>query len=69
MSFRLCSACKHEYSCTYPRRETLTQCEEYELACFSEINPPSEHVDSTRNPRRMTAASTIGSEVAHAARA
>ena len=32
MSSGVCRSCKHESSCTYPRNQTIVQCEEYEYA-------------------------------------
>ena len=68
MSLGLCSACKNELSCTYPRNKTITQCEEYQHPDSRSRPPVPAGITSARSTRLWTNAPGRESESALAVR-
>ena len=68
MSLGLCSACKNECSCTYPRNKTITQCEEYQHPDSRSRPPVPAGIASARSTKLWNIAPRREHEGALAAR-
>ncbi len=56
MSSGICRSCKNESSCTFPRNQTIAQCEEYEYAEPRAADTPAPSAKATDAKREVAVA-------------